>query len=62
MDEFRAGIVVGERLTERTLRPRWNKAKGMIAPWGTVLSQNVAKYAIIDFGQAVEAGASTGRR
>ena len=35
--------------------PRWNRVKGMIAPWGTDLSQNAAKYAIIDLGQAAEA-------
>ena len=52
--EFRAGLEVGEWLTERTLRPRWNLVKGMIAPWGRELSQNAAKYAIIDFGQAAE--------
>ena len=52
--EFRAGLEVGEWLSERTLRPRWNKVKGMIAPWGLELSQNAAKYAIIDFGQAAE--------
>ena len=44
----------------------------MIAPWGTELSQNAAKYAIIDFGQAakgwgqyrrkVKAGRRQGRR
>ena len=54
LTEFRAGHDVGEWLSERTLRPRWNKVKHMIAPWGTVLSQNAAKYAIIDFGQAAE--------
>ena len=54
LGEFRAGLDVGEWLTERTLRPRWNRVKGMIAPWGTVLSQNAAKYAINDFGQAAE--------
>ncbi len=52
--EFKAGLDVGEWLSERTLRPRWNRVKGMIAPWGTVLSQNAAKYAIVDFGQAAE--------
>ena len=46
LDEFRAGLEVGERVSERTLRPRWNRVKGMIAPWGTELSQNAAKYAI----------------
>ena len=50
LDEFRAGLEVGEWLSERTLRPRWNKVKGMIAPWGLELSQNGAKYAIIDLG------------
>ena len=54
LGEFRAGLDVGEWLTERTLRPRWNRVKGMIAPWGTVLSQNAAKYSIVDFGQAAE--------
>ena len=52
--EFKAGLDVGEWLTEKTLRPRWNKVKGMIAPWGGAMSQNAAKYAIIDFGQAAE--------
>ena len=52
--EFKAGLEVGEWLSERTLRPRWNVVKKMIAPWGAELSQNAAKYAIIDFGQATE--------
>ncbi len=55
LGEFQAGFDVGEWLTERTLRPRWNRVKSMIAPWGTELSQNAAKYAIIEFGQAVSA-------
>ena len=55
LGEFQAGLDVGEWLTERTLRPRWNRVKSMLAPWGTELSQNAAKYAIIDFGQAVNA-------
>ncbi len=53
--EFKAGLDVGEWLSEKTLRPRWNKVKGLIAPWAAPLSQNPAKYAIIDFGQAAEA-------
>ena len=57
--EFQAGLQVGEWLTERTLRPRWNRVKGMVAPWGTELSQNAAKYAIIDLGQAAEAWGET---
>ena len=54
LGEFRAGLDVGEWLNERTLRPRWNMVKGMIAPWASPLSQNAAKYAIIAFGQAAE--------
>ena len=55
VSEFQAGLEVGEWLGERSLRPRWNRVKELIAPWGAVLSQNAAKYAIIDLGQAVEA-------
>ena len=50
--EFKAGLDVGEWLSEKSLRPRWNVVKGIIAPWGKNLSQNAAKYAIIDLGQA----------
>ena len=53
--EFKASLDVGEWLSERTLRPRWNKVKHFIAPWAASLSQNPAKYAIIDFGQAAGA-------
>ena len=53
--EFKAGLDVGEWLNERTLRPRWNRVKRIIAPWATALSQNAAKYAVIDLGQATEA-------
>ena len=70
--EFKAGLDVGEWLPDQTLRPRWNVVKGIIAPWGAVLSQNAAKYAIIDLGQAadargahrkrVKAGQRSGRR
>ena len=52
--EFKARLDVGEWLSERTLRPRWNLVKGMITPWGVALSQNAAKYAIIDLGPAAE--------
>ena len=54
LGEFRAGLEVGEWLRDRSLRPRWNRVKQFIAPWATPLSQNAAKYAIIDFGQAAE--------
>ena len=70
--EFKAGLEVGEWLSEKTLRPRWNKVKHLIAPWARPLSQNPAKYAVIDFGQAadswgawrkaVKAGKHPGRR
>ena len=52
LGEFKAGLEVGEWLSDRALRPRWNRVKGMIAPWGTGMSQNAAKYAIMDLGQA----------
>ena len=70
--EFKAGLDVGEWLSQRTLRPRWNQVKRLIAPWAAELSQNAAKYAIIDFGQAattwgayrkrLKAGEKPGRR
>ncbi len=50
--EFQVGLQVGEWLSEKSLRPRWNLLKGIIAPWGRELSQNAAKYAIIDLGRA----------
>ena len=55
LGEFQAGLEVGEWLIDRSLRPRWNRAKQFIAPWATPLSQNAAKYAIVDFGQAANA-------
>ena len=58
LGEFKAGLDVGEWLSDRTLRPRWNVVKKFIAPWGAELSQNAAKYAIIDLGQARPLGAS----
>ena len=52
---YKAGLDVGEWLPQRSLRPRWNKVKGIIALWGIELSQKVAKYAIIDnFSSAAE--------
>jgi putative transposase len=70
--EFKAGLDVGEWLSQRTLRPRWNQAKRLIAPWAAEPSQNAAKYAIIDFGQGattwgayrkrLRAGEKPGRR
>ena len=60
--EFRAGLDVGEWLSERTLRPRWTRVKPVIAPWAAMLCQNAAKYAIIDFGQAAESWGAYRRR
>ena len=60
--EFKAGLDVGEWLSGRTLRPRWNRVKHLIAPWAAELSQNAAKYAIIDFGQAATAWGAYRRR
>lgn len=53
--EFKTGLESGEWLSEKTLRPRWNKVKRRIAPWSHPLSQNPAKYAIINFGRASDA-------
>ena len=53
VDEFRAGLEADEGLSERRLRPGWNRVGGIIAPWGREPSQNAAKYAIIDLGQAI---------
>ena len=54
LGEFKAGLDVGEWLNQQSLRPRWNRVKGIIAPWAGPLSQNAAKYAIIDLGAAAE--------
>lgn len=62
LGEFRAGLDVGEWLSERTLRPRWNVVKAIIAPWGQDLFQNAAEYAIIDFGQDAESWGDYRRR
>ena len=35
--EFKAGLEVGEWLNHQSLRPRWNRVKGIIAPWATPL-------------------------
>ena len=52
LGEFKAGLDMGEWLSDKTLRPRWNRVKNIIAPWNRELSQNAAKYAVIDMGQA----------
>ena len=35
--EFKAGLEVGEWLNHQSLRPRWNRVKGIIAPLATPL-------------------------
>ena len=72
LGEFKAGLDVGEWLNHQSLRPRWTVVKKIIAPWAAELSENAAKYAIIDFGQAsaawgeyrkrIKAGQRSGRR
>ena len=54
LSEFEAGLDVREWLTHQSLRPRWTMVKKIMAPWGAELSQNAAKYAIIDLGTASE--------
>ena len=62
LGEFQAGLEVGEWLRDRNLRPRWNRVKQFIAPWAVPLSQNAAKYAIVDFGQAASTWGEYRRR
>ena len=72
VSEFKAGLDVGEWVSDRMLRPPWNRVRPMIAPCASALSQNAAKYAIIDLGQAtaswgayrkrLKAGQRPGRR
>lgn len=52
LGEFKAGLDMGEWLSDKTFRPWWNRVKNIIAPWNRELSQNAAKCAIIDMGQA----------
>ena len=60
--EIKAGLDVGEWLSDKTLRPRWNKVKLILHPWATELSQNAAKYAVIDAGDALEKWGAYRRR
>ena len=43
VDEFRAGLSVGEWLGDRDLRPRWNRLKPIRYGGGLELCQNAAK-------------------
>ena len=53
--DFKAGLDDGEWRGDETLRPRFNAVKRSVAPWSVELSQNAAKYAIIEVGQAIDA-------
>ena len=53
--DFKAGLDDGEWRGDKTLRPRFNAVKRSVAPWFVELSQNAAKYAIIEVGQAIDA-------
>ncbi len=44
----------GEWLNGFVLRPEFNQTKGEIAAWGTVLSQNASKNALLDLHKAIE--------
>ena len=46
IDEFSAGLSVGDWCNDLTLRPRFNVVKYLIAPWAAALSQNASKGAI----------------
>ena len=54
VDEFRAGLDVGEWLGIYSLLPRWNRVKGILYGWGNPLSQLAAKGAVLDAGRAID--------
>ena len=56
--DFKDGLGKGEWRTHYELRPRWNQVKAGCYPWCKELSQNAAKYAIIQLGDAVRAWCS----
>lgn len=53
--DFKDGLDRGEWRSHYELRPRWNRVKAGRYPWCRELSQNAAKYAIIQLGDAVRA-------
>ena len=53
--DFKAGLDQGEWRRDRVLQRRFNAVKRELAPWSVGLSQNAAKYAIADLGQAIDA-------
>ena len=56
--DFKAGMDAGEWRREKALRPRFNSVKATLAPWASILSQNVSQYAIIELGQAIDSFAA----
>lgn len=61
--DFKERLELGEFLSERKLRVRWNEAKNEVAPWhedknadgGKILSEYAPKNAIIDLGKGIKA-------
>ena len=71
VEESRRALAAREKspTSHYRLRPAFNAAKTNIAPWSTALSQNAAKYALMDlhltwdrFWRELEAAAKAGRR
>ena len=71
VEESRRALAVREKspTSHYRLRPAFNAVKANIAPWSTALSQNAAKYALIDlqltwdrFWRELEAAGKAGRR
>ena len=56
VEESRRALEAVEKspMSHYRLRPAFNAVKRAIAPWSAVLSQNPAKYALIDLAQAWE--------
>jgi len=71
VEESRRALSAGEKspTSHYRLRPAFNAVKRQLAPWASVLSQNAAKYALIDlhltwekFWRGLEAARKAGRR
>ena len=71
VEESRRALAAREKspTSHYRLRPAFNAVKANIAPWSTALSQNAAKYALIDlhltwdrFWRELEAAGKAGRR
>ena len=71
VEESRRALAAGEKspTSHYRLRPAFNAVKRQLAPWASVLSQNAAKYALLDlhlawdkFWRGLEAAGKAGRR